>query len=118
MMATPKPAEESCAGIDIFVESTAPASSLAAQIRPLVPPGLNLTLISNRATEVWPRASPLTACVNHDRVRLERAPEAPAPRGAALLQFAAAVDAVARVCSTELLLQLGDRKGYSLAQGQ
>ena len=118
MMATPKPAEESCAGIDIFVESTAPAGALAAQVSPLVPPGLNLTLISNRGTQVWPRASPLTECVNHYRVRLERAPDAPAPRGAALLQVAAAVDAVARVCSTELLLQLGDRKGYSLAQGQ
>ena len=35
-----------------------------------------------------------------------------------LLQVAAAVDEVARVCSTELLLQLGEKKGYSLAQGQ
>ena len=118
MMTTPKPGPETCEGIDLFVESTEPAAAVAQHIGGLLDEGLRLTMISNRGTQVWPNPSGFTECINHYRVRLERLPGSPAPAGASLLQLAARVDPVVRVCSVELLLQIGERRGFSLAQGQ
>jgi isocitrate dehydrogenase len=118
MMATPKAGDETCEGVDLFVESTESADAVAARIRPLLPAGLRVAMISNRGTQVWPNPSGFTECINHYRVRVERAPGAPAPSGALLLSLASQVDPVVRVCSLEMLLGLAGRRGYSLAQGQ
>jgi isocitrate dehydrogenase len=118
MMATPKRDAELCEGVDLFVESTESAQTVAAQIRPLLPADLELTMISNRGTQVWPRPSGFTECINHYRVRVERKPEAGAPSGSRVLELAARVDEVVRVCSLEMLLRIGERRGFSLAQGQ
>jgi isocitrate dehydrogenase len=118
MMATPKRASESCEGIDLFVESTEPAGVVGDRIRPLLPSDLAITMISNRGTQVWPRPSGFTECINHYRVRIERTPDAEALSGARVLALAAQVDPVVRVCSLEMLLRIGERRGFSLAQGQ
>ncbi len=118
MMATPKRDQETCDGIDLFVESTESAEAVAQRVGPLLGEGLRLSMISNRGTQVWPSASGFTECINHYRVRIERVPGAEAPTGASLLELAGAVDPVVRVCSLEMLLRLGERRGFSLAQGQ
>jgi isocitrate dehydrogenase len=118
MSASPSPEDTAVEGADFFIESTDSAEAVARRVRPLLPDNLRLTLISNRGTQVWPSASAFTECVNHYRVRVEKAPGADTPARSSLFELAAAVDKEARLCSMELLLRLGDRQGWSLAQGQ
>jgi isocitrate dehydrogenase len=118
MMHTPKSAPESCEGMDLFVESTESAELVCDRIRPALDAGLRLTMISNRGTQVWPNPSGFTECINHYRVRIERDSRAPAPTGGELLALASRIDPTVRVCSLEMLLGLGGRRGFSLAQGQ
>ena len=118
LLHSPKLADEEIDGIDIFVEYTGSAADLADEIAALAPPGVALRMISNRGTQVWPTGSVLTTCVNHFRTRFERIDGTPSLRAPRLLHLAADIDAVARVCSTELLLRIGDVAGYSRAQGQ
>ena len=90
-------------------------SEVADLVNAMCIEGMKVTMISNRGTQVWPTGSVFTDCVNHHRVRVES--EAPvAPEEIYLL--AARISAHMRVCSLEALLQLGERRGFSLAQGQ
>jgi isocitrate dehydrogenase len=80
----------------------------------------NITLISNRGTQVWPTGSVYTECVDYYRVRFELKKDIPVgtigqSRAVALM------DKIAEkftVCSFELLRTFDGIKGYSLAQGQ
>jgi len=99
-------------------------------------PDLALSMLSNRGTQVWPTGSMFTECINTYRCRFEvprrttsatgttttaaASASSTAYRTEDLLQLAAEVtkDDATRVCSLELLLQLGSKSGYTLAQGQ
>lgn len=72
-------------------------------------------MISNRGTQVWAEGSVFTDCVDHYRVRFEGSGPQPIP---ALLRLASAASERARLCSLEMLLTIGGRPAYSLAQGQ
>ncbi|CAN5901845.1 NADP-dependent isocitrate dehydrogenase [soil metagenome] len=104
-------------GDEFFVETTSRPAPLAERIAQVVPPEYRLTMISNRGTQVWPRGSALTDCVDQYRIRVESAGRAPARVGE-LLELAASIHAIARLCSVEMLLTIAGKPAYSLAQGQ
>ena len=74
-------------------------------------------MISNRGTQVWPKGSVLTDCVNQYRLRIELK-SGTSTELDAVLPIVASIHRVARVCSMESLLRLGGAPAYSLAQGQ
>jgi isocitrate dehydrogenase len=112
-----KNASEEIVGMDIFVESTAQPTELAALIQAQLTPEIKLTLLSNRGTQVWPTGSVLTDCVNQYRVRLEVVGKKP-PTNQEMLTLAAKISLHIKVCSTEMLMKYDGTPAFSLAQGQ
>jgi isocitrate dehydrogenase len=115
MMVSPKEGEEVTVGVDLFIDSDRTPPEVATLVNSVCTDGLEVTMISNRGTQVWPTGSVFTDCVNHHRVRVE------CPNGVdadAIFQLAARVNRSLRVCSLEALLMIGDQRAYSLAQGQ
>ncbi len=109
------------AGCDIYVETALSPTVLAEQMQRIACDSpFQLTLISNRGTQVWPAGSIFTECVDYYRVRFElrdghRAGDFGQARAVTLL------DRVAekfQVSSYELLRTFDGVRGYSLAQGQ
>jgi isocitrate dehydrogenase len=104
-------------GADFFVEYNGQPAALAAALQAAMPQGLQLVTISNRGTQVWPTGSNLTNCVNQYRVRFEKtAGTVLEPQH--LFDWCGKANAIARICSLEMLLMVDGQKGYSLAQGQ
>ncbi|MGV8879854.1 MAG: isocitrate/isopropylmalate family dehydrogenase [Sphingobacteriaceae bacterium] len=109
--------KEEIMGVDIFVESVLQPGELATMIKSQVKDKLELTMISNRGTQVWPNGSIYTELVNQYRLRLEKHPDSDVLQKE-VFSIAADVSEVVRVCSLEFLMKFGDKIGYSLAQGQ
>jgi isocitrate dehydrogenase len=125
MMKTPRDiSKETVVGVDIFVDTSLTPNELAPLLQKSIGnTPVSLIMLSNRGTQVWPSGSLFTECVNHYRARFQTKNNAPiAPNE--LLQLAARVNdvagnvSVARVCSLEMLLKIGDKLGFTLAQGQ
>ena len=125
--------KERVIGTDLFVDSSLGPAELAAvlarQAGKFSSPGfpnLDLTMLSNRGTQVYPSGSLFTECVNHYRARFEALPTEETSQNDAggslkesdLLLFASHISKVIRVCSVEMLLEINGKKKYSLAQGQ
>ena len=115
MMTSPRNTTEETVGADIFIDSALPPEAIAAIVQDACVPPLNVTMISNRGTQVWPTGSVYTDHVNHHRVRVE---SAAAVDPGLVLQIVSRVSQQARVCSLEMLLRLDGQAAYSLAQGQ
>lgn len=116
MLVSPTHAGETINGADLFVESAGQPGVVAEMC--LRHPGAQFTLtsLSNRGTQVWPTGSVFTNCANVYAARFEKK-DAPITVQD-VLDLCARVSADFKVCSYELLLQFGDTRGYSLAQGQ
>ncbi|MEI8110172.1 MAG: NADP-dependent isocitrate dehydrogenase [Chitinophagia bacterium] len=104
-------------GVDMFIESNLQPTEVAEKCLLHTGELFKLVTISNRGTQVWPKGSSFTNLVNQYGCRFESV------AGAAVTQ----VDVLElyrrllqdfKICSTELLNQFGDKKAYSLAQGQ
>ena len=76
-----------------------------------------LVNISNRGTQVWPTGSVYTNLVNQYNVRFESIDDLPLNQQDVLGLYIS-LSGNFKICSSELLLLLGDKKAYSLAQGQ
>ena len=114
MNVTESPDETRLLGIDIFLESDALPEAVANRLESIDGP-LQLTMISNRGTQVWPSGSAYTDCINHYRVRFE------AQRGASQDELVWLMGTVAEMfplCGSEWLRELDGKRGFSLAQGQ
>lgn len=110
---------ESTVGVDVFVDSDNQPDHVAQKILAILPTEFQLTMISNRGTQVWPHGSLFTECVNHYRCRVELK-DGPKKKSSEdeLLDIVKKINKGVRVCSLQMLLKIGDQKGYSLAQGQ
>lgn len=104
-------------GVDMFIESNLQPTEVAEKCLLHTGELFKLVTISNRGTQVWPKGSSFTNLVNQYGCRFESV------AGAAVTQ----VDVLElyrrllqdfKICSTELLNQFGEKKAYSLAQGQ
>lgn len=117
MMSSPKTEKESVVGMDIFIESDLLANDIAELIKPKLRQGFKLVNISNRGTQVWPTGSNFTECVNSYCLRFEARKDAVLEE-ADMYAFATVLSSRLSICSVEILKVIGDKKSYSLAQGQ
>ena len=72
--------------------------------------------ISNRGTQVWPTGSVYTNLVNQYNVRFESIDDTPLKQQDVLGLYVS-LSGDFKICSSELLLLLGGKRAYSLAQG-
>jgi isocitrate dehydrogenase len=108
-------------GCDIYLDTPLSPVAVADEMqRVAVDSPFQLTLVSNRGTQVWPSGSVYTECVDYYRVRFELKPGMLAGQ-VGQSRAVALMDRIAEkftVCSFELLRVFDGVKGYSMAQGQ
>jgi len=109
--------EEVIIGADMFIESAEQPEAIADKCKRYGGAKFKLINVSNRGTQVWPTGSVFTNLVNQYNVRFE------SMDGSALTQqdvigLYVSLSADFKICSMELLNMWGDKKAYSLAQGQ
>lgn len=109
--------EESIVGVDMFVESSEQPSAVAEKCLRHTLDLFKLVTISNRGTQVWPKGSVFTNLVNQYRCRFESIGNAPLTQ-TDIIELYKRLSVDFKVCSTEILNMWGDKKAYSLAQGQ
>lgn len=118
MMESPRTGEETIHGLDFFTDNNMNNQKLAEILQNEVDTDkLKLTMISNRGTQVWPSWSNYTECINQPRIRYEDT----TGKGVTqqdILEVAARMAKVNRICSMELLLKIDGKPMFSLAQGQ
>ena len=108
---------ENIIGVDMFIESNEQPQLVAEKCLHHTLDLFKLVTISNRGTQVWPKGSIFTNLVNQYRCRFESVGEVPVTQ-VDILELYKRLSADFKICSTELLNAWGDKKAYSLAQGQ
>jgi isocitrate dehydrogenase len=76
-----------------------------------------LISISNRGTQVWPKGSIYTNLVNQYNCRFESIGDIAVSQDD-IIEMYRRLSVDFKICSTELLNMWGNKKAYSLAQGQ
>ncbi len=117
MMESKEVAQEKIVGVDIFIESNEQPSVVAEKCLQHTLDLFKLVTVSNRGTQVWPKGSVFTNLVSQYACRFESVGEA-ALTQVDILELYKRLSADFKICSTELLNVWGDKKAYSLAQGQ
>jgi isocitrate dehydrogenase len=127
--ANPRPAEpvimhtfrdlrKEIAGVDLYLDGEHPASETAVRMERMCEgTPFRLTLISCRGTQVWPRGSAFTECVDYWRVRFELREGCTAHQGDAV-RLLDKVSSGFMVSEYSLLRTFDGARGWSLAQGQ
>jgi len=117
MMVTEETQKEAIVGVDFFIESSEQPEKIAKKCQRHGGVKFNLINISNRGTQVWPSGSLYTNLVNQYNVRFESIDGSPLNQQDVLGLYVS-LSGDFKICSSELLNLLGDKKAYSLAQGQ
>lgn len=117
LLETLETAEEKIVGVDMFVESNEQPNAVAEKCLAHIGNQFKLVTISNRGTQVWPTGSVFTNLINQYRCRFESVNEIPLTQQD-IINLYTKLTADFKVCSTEVLNMWGDKKAYSLAQGQ
>jgi isocitrate dehydrogenase len=115
MMITPRNELEETIGVDIFIDSELYPFELANKLKTMLPENVELIMISNRGTQVWPTGSVFTQCVNHYRCRIQSKIGTDETK---LLNVVCNISKKMRVCSLEMLRKIGGKDMFTLAQGQ
>jgi isocitrate dehydrogenase len=117
MLAKTSSSKHCIVGVDFFIESTEQPAVIAHIAKKHESDILKLVTITNRGTQVWPTGSVFTNLVNQYGCRFETIDNAPlAQEDIAQLYLAMSKDFT--ISSLEVLNMWGDKKAYSLAQGQ
>ncbi|GGH80526.1 isocitrate dehydrogenase [Filimonas zeae] len=117
MMESETHVSEKINGVDLFIESNLQPQEIADKCLRHAGVKFKLVNISNRGTQVWPTGSKFTNLVNQYNVRFESIDEH-ALNQQDVIGLYVSLSGDFRVCSLELLNTFGDKKAYSLAQGQ
>jgi isocitrate dehydrogenase len=104
-------------GADFFVESNLQPDAIAQIVSKHETEDLKLIIISNRGTQVWPTGSVYTNLVNQFRLRFETDASKALSQGD-IINLYSALSKDFQISSVEILSMWGDKKAYSLAQGQ
>jgi len=104
-------------GADFFIETILQPNALAAIAIQEEKNQLKLVTISNRGTQVWPTGSVFTNLVNQYLLRFETEDETPLTQSD-IINLYSALAKNFQISSVEILNMWGDKKAYSLAQGQ
>ena len=108
---------ESIVGVDFFIESNLQPTEVADKSLLHTLDLFKLVTISNRGTQVWPKGSVFTNLVSQYACRFESIGDAPLTQ-IDILELTKRMMKDFKICSYELLNKWGDKKAYSLAQGQ
>ena len=117
MMESKETENEKIVGVDFFIESNEQPVAIANKCMRHAGVKFKLINISNRGTQVWPTGSVYTNLVNQYNVRFESIDDFPLNQQDVLGLYVS-MSGNFKICSSELLLMIGDKKAYSLAQGQ
>jgi isocitrate dehydrogenase len=117
MLESKNEAAEKIIGVDFFIESDGQPADIANKCLRHGGVKFKLINISNRGTQVWPTGSVYTNLVNQYNVRFESIDNTPLKQQDVLGLYVS-LSGDFKICSSELLLLLGDKRAYSLAQGQ
>lgn len=117
-MVTPYSGDTFVNGVDLFIESIEQPAVIAHRIKDKLADSMELIMISNRGTQVYPEGSLLTECINQYRVRVERVPGNPSLTADEILQLCIRLSPAIKLCSVEWLMMYNGQRAYSLAQGQ
>lgn len=109
--------EEKIGGVDFFIESNEQPNAIAHKCLRHAGFKFKMINISNRGTQVWPTGSVYTNLVNQYNVRFESI-DGIGLNQQDILGLYVSLSGDFHICSSELLMVLGDVKSYSLAQGQ
>ncbi len=108
---------EKIVGVDFFIESNEQPIAIANKCMRHAGVKIKLINISNRGTQVWPTGSVYTNLVNQYNVRFESIDDFPLFQQDVLGLYVS-MSGNFKICSSELLNMWGNKKAYSLAQGQ
>jgi isocitrate dehydrogenase len=117
MMVSKEGEEEKIVGVDMFIESMEQPEVIAQKCVHHGGTKFKLINISNRGTQVWPTGSKYTNLVNQYNLRFEALNEYPLTQQD-IIGLYVTLSADFKICSLELLNMWGDKRSYSLAQGQ
>lgn len=113
------PAKKSLVGVDVFLHhNNRDANALAELLQKAKAQNLELTMITNRGTKVWPNGFPETFCTDHWRCRFKQK-NGVAPAYKDVVTLLGEVNAQGLdVIKTENLYEFDGVAGYTAAQGQ
>jgi isocitrate dehydrogenase len=117
MMVSKEPVNEKIVGVDLFIESEEQPDVIAQKCQRHAGVKFKLINISNRGTQVWPTGSVYTNLVNQYNVRFESLNDEELNQQD-IIGLYVSMSGNFKICSFELLNMWGDKKGFSLAQGQ
>jgi isocitrate dehydrogenase len=117
MMVSKEGEQEKIVGVDMFIESVDQPGNIAQKCLHHGGVKFKLINISNRGTQVWPTGSKYTNLVNQYNLRFEALNELPLTQQD-IIGLYVSLSADYKICSLELLNMWGDKRAYSLAQGQ
>jgi isocitrate dehydrogenase len=109
--------DEKIIGVDMFIESAEQPDVIAKKCQRHAGVKFNLVNISNRGTQVWPTGSVYTNLVNQYNVRFESIDNLSLNQQDVLGLYVS-LSGDFKICSSELLNLVGDKKMYSVAAGQ
>lgn len=117
MMISEEMGEEKIIGVDLFIESDEQPLIIAKKCERHGGVKFKLINISNRGTQVWPTGSVYTNLVNQYNVRFESL-DGDELHQQDILGLYVSLSGDFKICSSELLNMWGNKRAYSLAQGQ
>jgi len=117
MMVSKELVNEKIVGVDLFIESEEQPDAIAQKCQRHAGVKFRLVNISNRGTQVWPTGSVYTNLVNQYNVRFESINDEELYQQD-IIGLYVSMSGNFKICSFELLNMWGDKKGFSLAQGQ
>lgn len=109
--------EEIIVGVDMFIESDEQPEVIAHKCQRHGGVKFNIVNVSNRGTQVWPTGSVFTNLVNQYNVRFESL-DGSALNQQDIIGLYVSLSGNFKICSLELLNMWGDKRAYSLSQGQ
>ena len=117
MMISKEMEEETIVGVDMFIESAEQPEIIARKCQRHGGVKFNIINVSNRGTQVWPTGSVFTNLVNQYNVRFESIDGSPLNQQD-IIGLYVSLSGDFKICSLELLNMWGNKKAYSLSQGQ
>jgi isocitrate dehydrogenase len=117
LIVTEEMEQEKIIGADFFIESIEQPEVIAHKCERHAGEKFKLINLSNRGTQVWPTGSVYTNLVNQYNARFESVDAEPV-RQQDVIGLYISLSGDFKVCSLELLNMWGDKRAYSLAQGQ
>ena len=117
MLVSAEMSEERIVGVDMFIESDEQPLEVAKKCEQHAEGKFKLINVSNRGTQVWPTGSVYTNLVNQYNARFESLNGNPLNQQD-IIGLYVILSGNFKICSFELLNMWGDKKAYSLAQGQ